>query len=76
MNSDIISVAEAARMLRAEKHFVIASLLRGELRAVGNGPTIWISRSAVERFRREHPHPAESIRQEDESIVRHSESYV
>jgi excisionase family DNA binding protein len=70
--TDPISVSEASRMLRGEKHFVIALVLRGELRSVGNGPEIRVSRAAVEAYRRKHPAlPAESVRDEDESVVHH-----
>ena len=71
--TDPISVNEAARLLRAEKHFVLALVLRGELRSVGgNGSEIRLSRAAVQAYGRKHPAlPAECVRDEFESVVWH-----
>jgi len=53
--TDVISVAQAARLLRGDASFVFALVLRGELKSVGNGPTILLSRTAVQRYLDTHP---------------------
>jgi excisionase family DNA binding protein len=53
--TDIISVGQAARMLHADPPFVFALILRGELKSVGTGPEIRLSRSAVQAYLKTHP---------------------
>jgi excisionase family DNA binding protein len=57
MSSDIISVNEAAQMLKGHPHFVYSLILKGVLKNAGSGSIIRLSRSAVEKYRREHPDP-------------------
>jgi excisionase family DNA binding protein len=69
---DSISVSEAARMLRADPPFVYALVLRGELKSVGNGPEIWLSKAAVQKYLATHPQVCAKVtRSETESVVWH-----
>ena len=67
--TDIISVAQAASLLRSDPAFVFSLVLRGELKPVGNGPEIFLSRTAVQRYLDTHPRVA--TRSEKDSIIWH-----
>jgi excisionase family DNA binding protein len=69
---DSISVSEAARILRADPPFVFALVLRGELRSVGTGSEIRLSKAAVQKYLATHPQVcAEVTRSETASVVWH-----
>jgi hypothetical protein len=55
MSGDSISVAEASRLLYGDQAFVFSLILRGELRPLGSGAEIRVSRGEVEKYSAQHP---------------------
>jgi excisionase family DNA binding protein len=70
--TDTISVEEAAGMLQGDPPFVYALVLRGDLKSVGTGPKIRLSKTAVQKYLATHPRiRANATRSETESVVWH-----
>ena len=69
--TDKVTLTEAADLLHSDSPYVLALILRGELKAVGPGPEIFLSRTAVQQYLATHPRSSVSLTRADESIVWH-----